>query len=97
MEIKQARFLKDILTEKEFTELKKEPEAFQEAMAMYDERFIDSVVVMPYNTKRFLVKKNDLQKMPPNYETTLGKISLQQELINPVYVEVGENGTLYID
>jgi chromosome segregation ATPase len=95
--LKRVKFLKEILTLKEFNEIKMDESAFKGSLEMYNEDYIDSVNVFAINNKRFIILKNDLPKLHKDWARTLGELSLNESLINPVYVEVESNGVMLVE
>lgn len=95
--LKRIRFLKSILTIKEFNEIKRDENSFKGSMEMYDEEYIDSVNVIAINEKRFIFLKEDISKLHKEWKKTLGEVSLKETLINPIYVEVESDGTMLLE
>jgi hypothetical protein len=94
---KRKSFLKKIMTIDEFNDLNQENEVINESLKMYSEEYIDSVIVIAAKDKRFIINKNDISKLHNEWLKTLEEVSHEQSLINPVYVDIDENGTMLID
>lgn len=95
--VKRRRFLKSILTAKEFNEIRRDEDTYKEAIKMYDEQYIDSVHVIAVNGKRFVVPIEDMPKLHKDWKRILGEISLKEILINPIYVQVESDGTMLVE
>ena len=93
----RIKFLKSILTEKEFNQIRRDEKAYKGSLEMYDEEYIDSVNVIALNEKRFIFLKKDMTKLHTDWMKTLGEISLKETLINPVHVEVESNGLMIVE
>lgn len=94
---KRMDFLERISTPEELQKIEMSEEVLKTCLDMYDEAYIDSVKVYPFNTKRFVVSKEDVPKLPPTWTETLNSLSLDETLMNPVYVEVDEKGVLLVE
>lgn len=68
-----------------------------ELFDMYDNTIIENSEVLVIGNKHFLFSKNDFRKLNEEQKNTLELISLEESLINPVYVEIGSEGELIID
>lgn len=95
---KVDNFLKEILTEGEYKEIIELPH-LSRVREMYSEEYIDSVEVIPVDNKRFVIRKEERPKLPENYLETLKTVTKEanEELLNPVYLSVDEDGTLLLD
>lgn len=93
---KRTEFLKQILTAEEYQEIEQNKEAFQTCLDMYSEEYIDSVNVYEVNSKRFIVAKTDVSKLPKTWSNTLEEVSHVKQLLNPVYIEVDTDGELLL-
>lgn len=63
----------------------------------YPRSYIDAVKIIKLNHKRFVVNREDYQNLTPTHYDTLQKLDQVNELVNPVYVEIDENGGLIVD
>jgi hypothetical protein len=97
MSQKQEEFVRLILTPLEQEEISNEPTLFAKCQELYTEEFIDSVIVIAINEYRFLIKKEDHKQLPQQLLSTLMEIAEKEEMSNPVYVEVDEDGVLLLD
>lgn len=64
---------------------------------MYTLDFINNSHIIKMDTCYFLFSKDDLPKITENHYDTLGALAESQDLINPVYVEIDDEGRLLID
>jgi len=94
---KSRLFLQKILTEEEYHEVQLDAFAFSESMKLYSPEYIDSVIVIAIDNKRFLINKADITMMNDYSLSTLTWIAKSEFLQNPIYVEVEANGSLLID
>lgn len=97
MSLLRIRFLKSILTQKEYEQIKRDEIAYEGSLEMYDEDYINSVNVISLNDKRFIFLKEDMAKLHTDWMKTLGEITLKETLTNPVHVEVESNGLMIIE
>nr|DAM28554.1 MAG TPA: hypothetical protein [Caudoviricetes sp.] len=83
------------MKEKDFTH--SDCELAQELFDLYDISFVDRSEVLIVGDKHFLFTKKDFASLNETQKSTLEKIALEEDLINPVYVEIGNEGDLIID
>ncbi|BAK95118.1 hypothetical protein [Tetragenococcus halophilus] len=69
----------------------------EELFSMYDEEFIEKSTVVPVNDKKFIFSKSEFDQLNEQHRIALETISHDNNLINPVFVEIGEKGELLID
>lgn len=94
MKDKQTQFLKQVLTEDEYESILKDSSLFKQSKELYSDELIDSVNIISIDDKRFLIRKEDANRMPNNFIQTLSIVEVDN---NPIYVEVSEEGVLLID
>lgn len=95
--IKKVTFLKQILTESEYLELAKNPSSLEEALALYSISLIESVIIISIDDARFVMKKEDLKSAKSNPLPIMQRVSQLEESINPIFVEIDQDGTLIFD
>lgn len=64
---------------------------------MYDEKMINNVEVVHTFGKHFVLSKDDYKNLNKDQIDTLESLSMNKDLMNPVFVEVDEDGRLLID
>lgn len=64
---------------------------------MYSTEYIDSVRVIEVQSKRFIISKKDYSKLTDEQKITFFMLANQENLENPVYVSVSEDGVLLVD
>ncbi|WP_256761425.1 hypothetical protein [Cohnella sp. WQ 127256] len=64
---------------------------------MYSIEYIDSVEVIKVFGKSFIISKEDMLKITEDQRETLMMIASQQELLNPVYISISEDGVILVD
>lgn len=94
MKDKQTQFLKQVLTQDEYESILKDSSLFKQSKELYSDELIDSVNIISIDDKRFLIRKEDANRMPNNFIQTLSIVEVDN---NPIYVEVSEEGVLLID
>ena len=95
--LKKVTFLKQILTESEYLELAKNPSSLEEALALYSISLIESVIVISIDNARFVMKKEDLKSAKSNPLPIMQRVSQLEESLNPIFVEIDQDGTLIFD
>lgn len=97
----QRKFLKGILTKEEFASLNdcvsNGQASIDQIEQMYPVDMINNSVVLPIGNKRFLFSKGDYRKINEHYLEILQVLASRDDLDNPVFVEVQEDGILCID
>jgi hypothetical protein len=64
---------------------------------MYSIDYIDSVDIIWVYNKCFLISKEDKQKLSHEHENILVDLAFKEELENPVYITMSEEGVLLVD
>ncbi|MFT8510029.1 MAG: hypothetical protein ABF722_11100 [Lacticaseibacillus paracasei] len=66
---------------------------------VYDTKLIDDSVVIPKGLVKFILSKEDSSNLSPEQEGLLEQIAENhaEDLENPVYVDISDNGALEID
>jgi hypothetical protein len=64
---------------------------------MYPTEYIDSVEVIEVSGKSFVINKEDYSKLTEEQKSTFYLLASQDNLDNPVYVSLSEDGVLLID
>lgn len=59
--------------------------------------FIDSVEVLEYNKKNFIINKSDKEKITEEHLEVLLQLSNDENLENPVYINMSEDGVILVD
>jgi hypothetical protein len=90
-------FLREIMTEHEWSSLKEDATVYQEALNLYDEAYIESVQVFSIKDIRCIVPKSEIHKLPVEWKDTMEQIASVETLQNPIYLNVDENGILLVD
>lgn len=75
----------------------KDIELIETLREMYDEYFIDSVEVIEMYNKSFIISKDDLDCLTEDHKDVLLTLSNNEELDNPVYISISEDGVLLVD
>lgn len=88
-------FLRMALTEDEFYQVAK-PENHDELKSMYPDEFISKVFIIAIKNKRFVLMKEDVNKLTDTMKDTLVLLAEDEDLLNPVQVEI-ENGVLVVE
>ncbi len=83
------------LEEKDFTE--SDSNMMRLLISMYPSSMIDNSFVMEYNNKYFVLSKDNMPRLTEQHCNTLAALSENEELHNPVYVEIDDGGCLLID
>ncbi len=63
----------------------------------YSAEYIDSVEVIELYNKNFIINKDDLSKLTEDQQNALITLSSNEELENPVYITLSEDGVLLVD
>ncbi|MUV39493.1 hypothetical protein JNUCC1_03371 [Lentibacillus sp. JNUCC-1] len=63
----------------------------------YPSNFINSTVVIEVEDKSFVIDKDDFNKLTEEQQNLLLTLSDNDELENPVYVKISEDGVLLVD
>ena len=69
----------------------------KELYNLYDLSVIDSLEVLIVGRVHYLLDKRDFMALNDTQKATLEMVALEENLTNPVYVEIGEEGELIID
>lgn len=64
---------------------------------MFPENTIQNCDIVNIGNKYFVFSKEDIKHFTEGYSDILASLSEQDDLHNPVYVEIGSDGRLYID
>ncbi|EAG8523399.1 hypothetical protein E0D96_02365 [Listeria innocua] len=64
---------------------------------IYDENEIDNSEVVSVGNKNFVFSKIDFIKINKVHKETLAKLAHVDELVNPIFVSIGEAGELLVD
>lgn len=65
--------------------------------SMYPIDMIENSEIIDLNSKYFVLSKSDFGSLTANHIDTLSILSEQEELNNPVYIELDEDGRLLVD
>ncbi|MEM5009236.1 hypothetical protein WKH57_00815 [Niallia taxi] len=65
--------------------------------SMYSTNYIDSVEVIWFNQKCFVIPNEDYVRLTQEHQNVLMDLSLQDSLTSPVYLELDEEGVLLVD
>lgn len=84
-----------VLSEADFNESDKV--LIQMLDCMYPIDFVQQAVVIPINNYNFVLKKEDLNKLPEGYHDMLSLMTETVDLYNPVYIEIDDHGKLIVD
>lgn len=63
----------------------------------YPIEFIESVEVIEIGNKNFIIKKDDIERLTEEQQNVLITLSSNEDLDNPVYVELSDDGVLLVD
>ena len=64
---------------------------------MYSIDLIDNSVVFSFNDKNFVISRKDLPKISEHHADVLFSLAENEQLKNPVFVELEDNGEIIID
>lgn len=64
---------------------------------MYSPEYIESVYVLEFFGKSFIINKSDLPNLTEDQKDALIKLSTNESLDNPVYVTLSEDGVVIVD
>ncbi|MCZ8512424.1 hypothetical protein O9H85_08250 [Paenibacillus filicis] len=64
---------------------------------MYSIEYIDSVEVIQISGKSFIIKKTDIPKLTDEQKSVFITLANNQELENPVYISVSDDGVVLVD
>lgn len=96
-----AAFLTSCLNDNELSELKnrlkEDTELCKHLLCMYPSEMIKDSVVKHAGTKNFVFSAKDAASLRTSHETILAGVSDDEDLHNPVFVKLDENGRLLID
>ena len=84
-----------VLSEDDFTEADKTMMKVLESL--YPDELINNAEVIKTDKNAFIIKKTDMARFTENHMDALTSISENEDLDNPVYVEIDDNGRLLID
>lgn len=94
----QDTFVRSILTKEEVEEVKADDIiSYDRVLLMYGETYIKSVEVFAFNDNRFIINKKDMSRLHTGWKDTLEKLSKEESLINPVFVDVDSDGRLLVN
>lgn len=65
--------------------------------AIYSDEMVENSKVMQLDKHYFVFRKNDITKLTEEHFDTLLTLTEKETLINPVYVEIDEEGRLVVD
>lgn len=65
--------------------------------SMYPMSLVENSVIISVNTKNFVFDKNAVHRLSEQNVDTLGILSTYEDLMNPVYVSIDEEGRLIVD
>lgn len=83
------------LDEKDFSENDK---TMMETLdSLYPDELINNAEVIKTDKNAFIIKKTDMERFTEFHMDTLASISEKEDLDNPVYVEIDDDGRLLID
>lgn len=68
----------------------------KELKNLYDSGFIDSINIISIKDKNFLLNNDDFENLNEEQKNTL-ELLAEEELDNPIYISVGEEGELLVD
>lgn len=68
-----------------------------ELINIYDEEEIDNSEVLSVGNKNFVLSKKDFTTITDIHKETLEKLAQVDELVNPVFINIGEAGELLVD
>lgn len=83
------------LEDEDFNEADKD--MIRSLQSMYPSDFIRNSAVISISGKNFLFSRDDVKKLKVSDYDTLCELSDNEELINPVYVNIGPKGVLEVD
>lgn len=83
------------MLEKDFTY--SDCELAKELFELYDISVVEGSEILVVGDKHFLLNKDDFSNLTEIQKSTLEMIALEENLTNPVYVEIGDEGDLIID
>lgn len=63
----------------------------------YTPEFINSVDVLEYNGKSFIINKNDIEKISEDQLDVFIKLSYDDNIENPVYINIADDGVILVD
>ncbi|WP_028590370.1 hypothetical protein [Paenibacillus massiliensis] len=63
----------------------------------YTEEFIDSIVVLEVLGKSFVIEKSDYSILSDDQRLVFLQLAQQEELVNPVYITISEDGVILVD
>ncbi|WP_273713347.1 hypothetical protein [Leuconostoc mesenteroides] len=69
----------------------------EELFAMYDEKMIENSTVIHTFGKHFVLTNDDANNLTEDQQSILDGLSFDENLQNPVFVEIDEDGALIID
>lgn len=64
---------------------------------MYTDEYINSVVVYPVYGKNFIIQRDEYERLTDEQFEVLMILANQEELVNPVYVSIDEDGVILVD
>ncbi len=82
------------LEEKNFDE--EDVALVKDLASMYSTEFIETSIVLNIKNKNFVLSKKDCENISELQRNTL-ELLAQEKLMNPVFIEIGENGELLVD
>lgn len=81
--------------ERDFSE--KDFKMAKELFDLYDTDFIENSVVVHTLGKHFVMSKNDFENLSEEQQEVLDTLSEDNSLMNPVFVEIDDDGSLLVD
>ena len=65
--------------------------------SMYPTEIVENSTVITLGEKNFVFSNSDYEQLPKNYHDILSELSKNQDIYNPVFVELDEEGRFIID
>lgn len=84
-----------VLEEKDFNT--GDQDIVNELDAMYSDELVQNSFIVPISNNNFVLNKNDVDKLSEEQMDALYKLSKTENLNNPVFVDIDEDGRLLID
>lgn len=95
---KKSAFIVAILSEKELSDFNiQDVELISMLERMYPVEMIDSSAVIDLDNHYFVFDKTDIPKLTEEHFDTLSILTENEELHNPIYVDIDEEGSLIVD